>query len=62
MELSVEQLKERKKIIGYFFNSFRKEHPWLIKREQAAAGFLLYLESDPAILKAINGLAASQTV
>jgi hypothetical protein len=60
-QLNADQLAERKSIIAHFFTAFLRERPWLVKRKQAISHFLLYLDSDPVILRTINGLAASST-
>ena len=59
--LNEQQLEERKIVIGHFFKAFRRERPWLVSREQATAHFLLYLDSDPVILRTINAMAATAT-
>lgn len=58
-QLNAQQLEERKIILKTFFESFQRERPWLITREQAKTQFILYLQNDPILLRTINGLAAS---
>jgi len=60
-QLNAQQLEERKIVLKAFFESFRRERPWLNTMEQAKTQFILYLQSDPIILRTINGLAASTT-
>jgi len=60
-QLNAQQLEERKIVLKAFFESFRRERPWLVTRKQAMIQFLLYLDSDPIILRTINAMAASTT-
>ena len=59
-QLNVQQLKERKIILSHFFESFKKDHPWFVTKEQAEANFILYLQNNLILLRTINGLAASE--
>jgi hypothetical protein len=58
-QLNPDQLKKRGAILEDMLAIFKKQHPWIITREELVAEFTEFMESKPERIRIINALAAT---